>query len=60
MAFKPISLFLYLFKIIIYIARDIFYKSAIGASYAVDETGLYGQSALFVYGLFNQELKENQ
>ncbi len=41
-------------------ALDMFYKSATGASYADDETGLYGQSALFVYGLFEEEIKEIQ
>ena len=29
-----------------------FYKSATGANYADDETGLYGQSALHIAGLF--------
>ena len=33
-------------------ALDKFYTSATGASYADDETGLYGQSALYVFGLF--------
>ncbi|MCD8376998.1 MAG: hypothetical protein LUD69_08645 [Oscillospiraceae bacterium] len=36
-------------------ALDAFYRSATGASYADDETGLYGQSALYVYGLFADE-----
>lgn len=34
---------------------DKFYSSATGASYADDETGLYGQSALYVFGLFCEE-----
>ncbi len=37
-------------------ALDMFYTSATAASYADDETGLYGQSALYVYGLFTQEI----
>ena len=36
-------------------ALDKFYASATGASFADDETGLYGQSALFNYGLFVDE-----
>ncbi len=40
-------------------ALDMFYKSATGACYADDETGLYGQSALYVYGLFEKEMKDN-
>jgi hypothetical protein len=39
-------------------ALDKFYTSATGASYADDETGLYGQSALFVFGLFVEEMGE--
>ena len=38
-------------------ALDMFYTSATGASFADDDTGLYGQSALFVYSLFDKELK---
>ena len=36
-------------------ALDEFYTSATGASYADDETGLYGHSALYVFGLFCEE-----
>ena len=36
-------------------ALDWFYTSATGASFADDDTGLYGQSALYIYGLFAQE-----
>ena len=32
-----------------------FYESKTGANYADDETGLYGQSALYVAGLFITE-----
>lgn len=39
-------------------AMDKFYTSAAGESFADDETGLYGQSALFVFGLFCEEFKE--
>ena len=38
-------------------ALDMFYTSAPGASFADDDTGLYGQSALFVYSLFDKEMK---
>ena len=36
-------------------ALDRFYQSATGANYADDDTGLYGQSALYVSGLFTEE-----
>ena len=36
-------------------ALDSFYKSGTGASYADDSTGLYGQSALFVFSLYVNE-----
>lgn len=36
-------------------ALDAFYCSSTGKSYADDDTGLYGQSALYVYGLFCAE-----
>ena len=39
-------------------ALDVFYHSATGASFADDETGLYGQSPLFMFGLYEQELAE--
>lgn len=32
-----------------------FYKSATAASLADDETGLYGQSPLYIFGLFMDE-----
>lgn len=35
-----------------------FYRSATGASFADDETGLYGQSPLFIFGLYEQEQLE--
>lgn len=41
-------------------ALDMFYHSATGASYADDDTGLYGQSALFVYSLFDEETREGE
>lgn len=40
-------------------ALDAFYTSATGACYTDDETGLYGQSALFVASLFDEEISEN-
>ena len=36
-------------------ALDLFYTSATGASFADDDTGLYGQSALYIFGLFVEE-----
>ena len=39
-------------------ARDAFYRSATGASFADDETGLYGQSPNFIFGLYLQERNE--
>ena len=36
-------------------ALKLFYESHIGACYADDSTGLYGQSALYVFSLFNEE-----
>lgn len=39
-------------------ALDKFYSSATGTSFADDETGLYGQSALFIFGLFAEEYNE--
>lgn len=39
-------------------ALDSFYRSATGASFADDTTGLYGQSPLFIFGLYEQEQQE--
>ena len=36
-------------------ALDSFYLSATGASFADDETGLYGQSPYYIFGLYNEE-----
>ena len=36
-------------------ALKMFYESHIGACYADDESGLYGQSALYVFSLFQEE-----
>jgi len=36
-------------------ALDMFYKSNISASLDDDETGLYGQSALYIFSLFEEE-----
>ena len=38
-------------------AMDRFYDSATGASFSDDETGLYGQSALFIFSLFEDEME---
>jgi len=35
-----------------------FYESHTGACYADDETGLYGQSALYIFSLYDAEQKE--
>ncbi|MBC7960691.1 MAG: hypothetical protein H7X94_12555 [Vallitaleaceae bacterium] len=39
-------------------ALDSFYRSAMGASFADDDTGLYGQSAYFIFGLYVKEMDE--
>ncbi len=39
-------------------ALDRFYLSATGANYSDDDTGLYGQSALYIFGLFAEEAKK--
>ena len=39
-------------------ALQSFYNSATGAAFADDETGLYGQSPLFIFGLYRQEVEE--
>ena len=40
-------------------ALDRFYTSAAGASFAYDETGLYGQSTLYIFSLFCEEYDNN-
>ena len=37
-------------------ALDRFYRSSTGASFSDDETGLYGQSPYFIFGLYEQEM----
>ena len=37
-------------------ALKMFYESHIGSCYADDETGLYGQSALYIFSLFLEEV----
>ena len=39
-------------------ALGAFYRSATGASFADDETGLYGQSPNHIFGLFVQERED--
>ena len=39
-------------------ALKLFYESHIGACYADDSTGLYGQSAVYVFSLFCEEMAE--
>ncbi|WP_294414031.1 hypothetical protein [uncultured Ruminococcus sp.] len=41
-------------------ALDKFYTSATGASFSDDDTGLYGQSALFIFGLFREEYEQQK
>jgi hypothetical protein len=37
-------------------ALHLFYTSGTGIAYADDETGLYGQSALYIFSLFVEEM----
>ena len=39
-------------------ALESFYRSSTAASLADDETGLYGQSPNFIFGLYIQEMSE--
>lgn len=39
-------------------ALKMFYESNTGAAYSDDETGLYGQSANYIFSLFNEEYEE--
>lgn len=39
-------------------ALDMFYMSKTAENLSDDETGLYGQSALFIFGLYCQEVRE--
>lgn len=41
-------------------AMDRFYNSATGASFSDDETGLYGQSALYIFGLYVDEIEDKR
>lgn len=41
-------------------ALDKFYTSATAASFADDETGLYGQSALYIFSLYEMEIDNKQ
>jgi len=40
-------------------ALKMFYESHTGKCYAADSTGLYGQSALYVFQLFCDEMNES-
>ena len=40
------------------VALDMFYTTATGASFSDDDTGLYGQSPLYIFGLFREEMQE--
>ena len=48
------------YKLSIEKARDKFYSSKIVEMLDDDETGLYGQSALYLLSLFEDELKVNK
>ena len=41
-------------------AFKMFYESHTGKCYADDSTGLYGQSAVYVFSLFSEEVAEKQ
>ncbi|MDR1925514.1 MAG: hypothetical protein LBQ66_14170 [Planctomycetaceae bacterium] len=41
-------------------ALKLFYESHIGACYSDDETGLYGQSALYIFSLFMEQKMTEQ
>ena len=41
-------------------ALKLFYESHVGACYCDDNTGLYGQSAMYVFSLFNEEMSEKK
>ena len=36
-------------------AMDLFYSSGTGINFSDDDTGLYGQSALYIAGMFEEE-----
>ena len=38
-------------------ALDQFYTSATGENFSDDSTGLYGQSALYIFGMFCEEME---
>ena len=39
-------------------AMKIFYESHIGSCFSDDESGLYGQSALYIFSLLQEEQRE--
>lgn len=39
-------------------ALEAFYRSATGVSLADDRTGLFGQSPLYIFGLYREEQEE--
>lgn len=41
-------------------ALKAFYCSATGAALSDDNTGLYGQSPLYIFGLYQEEQQENR
>ena len=45
------------YKLPIEEARDRFYKSSVAEMLDDDETGLYGESALYLLSLFNEQQK---
>jgi len=41
-------------------ALDAFYSSATGAAFADNDTGLYGQSPNYIFGLYENEMDEKK
>ncbi len=39
---------------------DMFYSSVTAECYADDDTGLYGQSALYIFSMFLNEMNDSQ
>ncbi len=38
---------------------DMFYTSEIGKAFADNETGLYGQSSIYIFNIFKNEMENN-
>ncbi len=57
---KIIELIMEKFKLNEREALGAFYRSATGASFSDDDTGLYGQSPIFIFGLYEKEVDEKE